>query len=183
MDPLPLLYGAVFGAWLVLTVFWQFDGCRTKSRLLRRANVLRLLPIWTFFAPRPGMSDTHILYRDRRSDGDVSRWEEIPLIEERRLRHCLWNPRKRLDKLAVDGLSDVKSIKIAADREGLADELVQQQVKLSKGYLHLLNIALTHRSSTTAPIARQFVVVEANQSAGVRETIPLFVSPFHRLES
>jgi hypothetical protein len=175
------LYAAVFGVWLALTVLWQFETLRDRSTLLRRVNVLRMLPVWTFFAPRPGMSDTHILHRDRLADGSVTPWAQLPLIDERRWYHWLWNPRKRLDKLAVDAVSDVKSFKLAAERSGIDAQLVQQQVKLSKGYLLLLNIAASQARAAADSTARQFVIAEANHIGGRRAVTPLFVSPFHKL--
>src|SRR5687767_4265223 len=102
-----LAYMSFFSLWLALTILWQFERCREKSKLLRRVNVFHLLPIWTFFSPKPGMSDTHILYRDKVPGNKMTEWMEVGLAEERRSCHWLWNPRKRLDKLAVDAVSEV----------------------------------------------------------------------------
>jgi hypothetical protein len=181
-DFVEYLYAGAFGTWLALTVLWQFEPLRDRSLLLRRVNVLRMLPIWTFFAPRPGMSDTLILHRDRLADGSVTPWAQLSLIEERRWYHWLWNPRKRLDKLAVDAVSDVKAFKLLAERSGIDEELARQQVKLSKGYLLLLNIAACQSRVSTNSTARQFVIVEATHVGGQRALTPLFVSPFHQLQ-
>lgn len=173
------LYAVVYGLWLVLTVFWQFDYCRDRVRLLRRVNALHILPIWTFFAPRPGMSDTHVVYRDKLGDGTVTEWKEIDLVEARRNFHWLWNPRKRLDKVAVDALSDIKMVKNRGEDAGIETETLQQQIKLSKGYLLLMNIAFSHPPIREESRWRQFVVVEASHSTGDRSIQPIFFSPFH----
>lgn len=168
----------LFGLWFILTILWQIERWRERSRLLRMTSILHVLPIWTFFAPRPGMSDMHVLYRDKTATG-TSPWREVELGEERTVLHWLWNPRKRLDKLAVDAVSEVKSIKIRADEVGLDDLTIQQQVKLSKGYLILLNMVFKHAKLDPSSRARQLAVVEGNQAEGERTLSPIFFSPFH----
>lgn len=174
-----VIYYVTFAAWLLLTVLWQFDQLRERSRLLRRVNALHILPIWTFFAPRPGMSDTHILYRDKIPGEAPTEWREVTLVEERRPIHWLWNPIKRLDKVAVDALSDIKMTKNKGDEAGIDEETLQQHVKLSKGYLILMNIVFSNPRITERSCARQFAVLEANLSTGERTMSPIFVSPFH----
>ena len=175
------VYIALFTLWLALTFLWQFERCREKIELLRRLNALHILPIWTFFAPKPGMSDTHILYRDKALPGaSVTGWVEVGLAEERRPFHWLWNPRKRLDKLAVDAVSEVKTIKNRGDSDGADDATIQHQVKLSKGYLILLNLVFAHSKLRPQSTSRQFAVVEASHFGGERTIIPIFFSPFHR---
>lgn len=178
-DLAPTLYLGAFGCWLLLTVFWQFDYCRKRSKVLRAVNKLHILPIWTFFAPRPGMSDTHILYRDKLQGGDVTGWEEVTLVEERSSLHWLWNPRKRMDKVAVDALSEVKSIKNAGMEQEVDDELLEHQIKLSKGYLLLMNMVFARPKIADASSARQFSVVDATHATGERAVVPIFFSPFH----
>jgi hypothetical protein len=172
-------YIALFSAWLVLTVFWQFEYCREHSRFLRTMSVLHVLPIWTFFAPRPGMSDTHILYRDKGRDDTITDWQEVTLAEQRRIIHFLWNPRKRMDKLAVDAVAEVKSIKNRAVADGIEEDILQHQIKLSKGYLILLNIVFAETRVRTESTWRQFVVVDATHLGGERSISPIFFSPFH----
>lgn len=174
-------YITLFAAWFVCSVLWQFEPLREK-RFLRRANLLRGLPIWTFFAPRPGMWDTHILYRDRLADGRTTPWAEVNLGEARRPFHWLFNPRKRLDKLAVDAVSDVKTVKILGERLGTEEEILQQQVKLCKGYLLLMNIIFAQVRTASDSTSRQFAVVESSMAEGERTLRPLFFSPFHRFE-
>ncbi len=176
---LTVIYGVIFGAWFLLTILWQVDPIRKRSPLLRVFSAFHVLPIWTFFAPRPGMSDTHVLYRDKTLDGDVGPWGEVDLGEERKRTHWLWNPRKRLDKMAVDALSEVKTIKNAGVEADTDEETIQHQVKLSKGYLVLMNIVFSRAKATRASVRRQFAVVDATHSADGRTVLPIFFSPFH----
>lgn len=177
-----ILYKFFFGAWLLLTIFWQFDYFRKKSSFFRKINTFNTLPIWTFFAPNPGMYDTHILYRDKKTDGALTDWQEVSLLEERKFYHFIWNPKKRKTKLAVDAISEIKSIKILGDKDSLDDSLVSQQVKFSKGYLLLMNLVFQYPKISDDSTSRQFIVLDASHLGGKRNLMPFFYSPFHKFE-
>src|SRR3954470_12564692 len=98
------------GGWFVVAVLNQFRF-RWFDRV-RRRDRLYLLPAWTFFAPNPGRSDYHLVYRDRRRDGSLTDWREVPLGAPRRPYSCVWNPRKRARK----ALSDIVGIVVSAIR-------------------------------------------------------------------
>jgi hypothetical protein len=104
------IYIIFFSVWFVFSVFWQFERFR-NSNVLRFFNKLNILPIWTFFAPRPGITDLHLLFRDRKADNSCSDWTEIDVFEKRETYHFLWNPLKRNNKLIVDALSQLKTLK------------------------------------------------------------------------
>jgi hypothetical protein len=174
------VYLVFFGLWIVFTIVWQFAVHRRKSWFLRRINTFNILPTWTFFAPTPGIYDTHILYRDKSKDGEITGWQEVNLFEQRRPFHCLWNPLKRQAKLAVDAISELKSVKMNAVREGIDEETLMNQVKFSKGYLILLNIVFGYPKHTEVSVSRQFVVLDASHIGGQRNLVPIFQSSFHR---
>ncbi len=127
------------------------------------------------------MYDTHILIREKSQDGTISDWEEIPVCEPRRLLHSVWNPTKRKNKLVVDAISQVKSIKNAGELNKIPEDVVQNQIRFSKGYLTLLNIVVQKKNLFPNSTARQFAVFDATHISGTRNLIPLFVSPFHLL--
>lgn len=174
-------YMLVFGLWFLFSITWQFERCRERSRLLRRINFLNLLPIWTFFAPNPGIYDTHVVFRDKLADGSLTMWQEVPLLEIRRPFHCIWNPLKRRSKLVADALAEIRSVKRNAVRNDVDDEVLMNQVKFSKGYLILLNIACGHEKLADSSVSRQFVILDATHLGGRRNLIPLFHSAFHQL--
>lgn len=70
-------------------------------RWLKRHDTFALIPIWTFFAPNPGTSDTRILWRERLFDGTISPWHEIA-PPTGGLRRAFWNPDKRVRKAITD---------------------------------------------------------------------------------
>jgi hypothetical protein len=86
---------------------------------------------------------------------------------------------KRRNKLVVDAISEVKSIKNDAEKNTTDLDIVQNQIKFSKGYLILLNIVSKEPKPNESSVARQFLVSDATHISGERNLIPLFVSPFH----
>ena len=174
-----VVYTILFGGWLLLTALWQLDYFRENFKFLRLINTFHILPIWTFFAPRPGMSDTHVLFRDKLPEGTFTHWEEIDLIQARKPFHMFWNPMKRLDKVAVDAISDIKTIKNRGEKGEVEPDILQHQIKLSKGYLLLMNIAFSHPRIDEKSRWRQFVIVEGSHISGMRSITPIFFSPFH----
>ena len=81
--------------WLVLTVANQFEYARAKLGPILAHDVLGLIPVWTFFAPRPGTSDYRIFFRGKNARGESVPWAELELSEARKPWHFLWNPHKR----------------------------------------------------------------------------------------
>lgn len=175
------LYIIFFSIWFLATILWQFEHVRKRSMFLHRMNIFSIFPIWTFFAPNPGITDTHLLYRDKLEGGDITDWEEISAFEKRKFYHFLWNPYKRKSKLVVDALSEVKVIKNNGESKEIENNVLQNQIKFSKGYLILLNMVVRNPKIKTTSTSRQFIVVDAYHVAGQREITPLFSSPFHTL--
>lgn len=94
-------------AWLLGTALAQLPG--TIGMLPRRLDPLGLIPAWTFFAPRPGISDPVIVGRNRLSDSSYSSWVVLWREPEQPLR-CLWRPQKRISKLVSDCGSSLRQM-------------------------------------------------------------------------
>jgi hypothetical protein len=176
-----IVYIVLFSCWYVCCILWQFEPIRKRLTGFRTINSFGLLPIWTFFAPLPGMSDTHMLYRDKLTDGSLTDWQEIHAFEKRKFYHFIWNPFKRNSKLIVDALSEVKKIKNNSDKVEMDEKAEQNFIKLSQGYLVLLNLAVKNSKVTDASRARQFVVLDSYWISEKREVTPIFISPFHTI--
>ncbi len=173
--------GFFFSTWFVFTIIWQFDPFRKKPSIVRLFNTFNILPIWTFFAPRPGMSDTHLLYRDKDGSGELSEWKEIPVFEQRKFFHFIWNPLKRNNKLIVDALSQVKSYKMIQEEKSVDEEVFQQHLTISKGYLVILSLVVSFPKCKADSVARQFIIADTTFLGGKRDFKPLLSSPYHQL--
>jgi hypothetical protein len=114
-------------------------------------NVFGLIPTWTFFAPNPGMTDYHLLYRDRLADGSFDNWRQVELKgSENGCRLALWNPTKRKHK----ALSDTVSALIGLSKHRASDALI-----VTVPYVLILNF-VTSRPHSLGTTATQFMVLE-----------------------
>jgi hypothetical protein len=157
----------------VLTVPYQLTRWRERhyrlSALICAADVLGLLPRWTFFAPHPATRDYHLLCREFNA-GRWQSWVEIPLITGLRyLSHVFWNPEKREKKAFVDSINQLSRL---AERAGPS-----LSVQLSGPYLALLRLVTAHamRSSEFVQFA-----IGTTQRSGTDLSF-LFVSESHAL--
>jgi len=172
---------ALFLIWFLLSAAWQFRTVREHRATPPVFGAFRLLPIFTFFAPIPGMADYHIAYRDRDGQGTVSSWREAPIIRGRRVFDFAWNPRKRIHKLVADSLNEIKQLRNGMAPGETDPDLVSAQMRLTDGYLALHNFVLTAPPVIEKARARQFMLAEALHITGERQVVPVFRSPFHTL--
>jgi hypothetical protein len=158
--------------WGVATIVNQFHSWR--PRWLNVVNIFGLIPVWTFFAPNPGMTDYYLLYRDRLPDGSLDNWKKIELKgSENGFRHMLWNPTKRKQK----ALSDVLSSLIEFVKHGGNDAVV-----VSVPYILILNFVTSH-PHTLGTDGTQFMVLEHGGFANEPERSQvLMMSGIHRLQ-
>ncbi|QEM43557.1 hypothetical protein [Mycolicibacterium grossiae] len=152
----------VFTCWTVLTVLNQVDNQRINDAI-HRHDPLNLIPKWTFFAPRPGRSDYHLLYREVTPKIGVSGWTEVPIVSRRQLSHGLWNPGRRRAKVVIDSVNSLahQLERLQASRPDTPEYELSEHLLISIPYLVLLNIVLN--ASEQAPEAdafRQFVIAE-----------------------
>jgi hypothetical protein len=126
------------------------------------------------------MYDTHLLFRDKKKNGEIGEWIEIEIVQYRKFYHFIWNPLKRKNKLVIDAISEVKSIKNNGDERKVDDFILTNQIKFSKGYLLLLNLIFTSKKLNRDAVSRQFIVLDSVNIGGDRNLIPLFFSPFHK---
>jgi hypothetical protein len=163
---------AVYAAWLAATIAHQFHShC---PGWVKRLNVAGLLPIWTFFAPHPGMTDYYLLYRDRLPDGMLDNWRGIELKgRENGGRLAIWNPTKRKHKALTDLVSAIAQFVV---RHGEA------RVIATVPYILILNYVSSQPHSLGSE-ATQFLILESSgYSRDLGDTRVLMLSQFHRPE-
>jgi hypothetical protein len=143
---------AFFGLWLVATLIKQ---ARTPwAHVVQRHDRLSIVPQWTFFAPNPGRSDLHILYRDRRADGCYTAWTEMNTTSARSPWSWLWNPRKRVRKAISDAVGALASI---------PQSEVGPEIMVSRAYLMLLSTVCSAERPVDARY-REFVIAATDRT-------------------
>lgn len=125
---------AVFGIWLAATVL-SSDPWRKFERVRRLDKTGMIIPEWRFFAPRPGMHDTHLLVRDELPNGDLTPWREVIGIEDRKWHHFIWFPGRRTEKVIGDVASEFRMMEPQLRER-------HEVVQTSLAYLTLLNYVI-----------------------------------------
>ncbi len=159
----------ILAAWFLISALAQLKWAPTKW--LKAHDHFSLIPNWSFFAPRPGTSDYHLVFRDTDSNGAAGQWREIPLADKRTLWGAVWNPQKRRTKT----LSDVvRGLVILSQDRTLRD------YSLTLPYLAILNyISSIPRSGPS--VQTQFMILKSEGFYSERDPQFLFLSKEHRL--
>lgn len=160
---------AILAAWLLVSALAQLDA--PLVRPLKARDVLSLIPRWSFFAPRPGTSDYHLLFRDHAPDGSRAEWSEIPLADRRTLWGALWNPEKRNRKALSDAVRALTQ---------LARESPPGALQLTVPYLATLNYVSALRRARPAG-RTEFMILRTEGFLSDADPQFVFLSRVHRL--
>jgi hypothetical protein len=159
----------ILTAWFLISALSQLKIPRISR--LKTHDIFSLIPNWTFFAPRPGTSDYHLLFRDVNCEGESCKWQEIPLAERRTLWGALWNPQKRKTKTLSDIVRGL--VTIAQDRS-------IKDYSLTLPYLVILNyISFLPRSLPCKET--QFMILKSDGFFSEHEPQFLFLSNQHQV--
>jgi hypothetical protein len=167
------LIGAFYIGWLLLTCANQ--PVFKTHKLINRQDLFRLVPVWTFFAPNPGVSDFNLLSRVKLDDGTITTFEEIPLRSKKELRTALFNPERRLQKALND---HARTILAQIDTE--ITEENRENIKLTFSYISVLNYCAKLPLAPHA-CAVQFIILESFGYRELMEPRLILNSDFHRL--
>ncbi len=161
----------LFSLWFLCTIIVQFKESKLTEKI-KNYDTFSLLPLWTFFAPNPGVNDYHLLYRDENKNGERTSWEEIEINENRKLLTCLWNPSKRSKKV----LSDVIQNIIPMIREF---EEKPQIMMFTMPYLLILNAILKEPCMDKQSCKKQFLLSATDGYENSGEPKLILISEFH----
>jgi hypothetical protein len=163
---------AIFALWLVGTLVHQLDYPWAKG--ITGHDLFRLLPRWTFFAPNPGTSDYHLVFRERNGAGDVSPFLELPMHARGRWAFAI-NPDKRVKKALMD-------FSIMLNQHCASDDYDENNIRLTFSYLGILNL-LSRIPLDPATNSIQFGVLVSDGFTEVAEPRLLLCSEFHDVRS
>jgi hypothetical protein len=166
-----LVVGALAVLFLVSVAQQVFSGRWIKK--IKDRDVMALIPIWSFFAPNPGRTDYHLLFRDQLVTGEWCPWHEISQGPRTSLR-SVWNPGKRRAKGLTDHISSLMRSLNGVELEPIV-------MVLHPSYLTLLRW-VTIQGSDPRSHSRQFLVAQTS-GFGAESTEPeiLFISLAHPL--
>ena len=161
----------ILAGWFLITVLSQLN-VKVVARL-KVHDTFSLIPNWCFFAPRPGTSDYHLLFRDSDPSGEWSSWQEIPLASRRTLWGAIWNPEKRKTKVLSDVVRGL--VRLAQDQNF-------KYFALTLPYLSILNYVSSIRRSTPC-VQTQFMILKSEGFFSHEDPQFLFMSEMHNLAS
>jgi hypothetical protein len=159
------LLAVLFGFWIVLTVL-QHTSPELAKRIAH-ADIFGLVPIWTFFAPKPGTIDWLLLYRLELEDMSFSAWS--PVRYSVRLGHyprMFINPYKKINKATADLVGAFEQERRVANGRNML---------LSVPYLVWLNVV--QRSTCVGFDRVQFCIV--GHRANDEDSFHLIISDVH----
>lgn len=123
------------------------------ARRLKRLDVIGFIPRWTFFAPEPGRTDYHLVYRDLSDDlQSGGPWIELIPVGARPWHAALWNPTRRARKAVIDLTQMMCQLSL--------DTSQSAAVAVSLPYLAVLNYVM-HEPAGTRPF-REFAIVQTS---------------------
>ena len=165
------IFSAIFGLWLLLTVI------RTLSpAFLIKAKFPRflwpLLPNWNLFAPKPGVADYYVMYRDQQGSEAAGPWQLAFEPETRKWSHGLWNPDKTQAKAVFDQVQQLAGV-ISQMKPGGEQEVMQ-----SAPYRYLLHFVRNFQGAERGA-QTQFAIVVREPARQYEAT--LIVSPYYPL--
>ena len=137
-------------SWLLLTIGNQFQG--RASRWVRSVDLFNIVPRWTFFAPQPGRTDIHLLYRGMSDAHGHGQWREAYPVTIRSWWTVIRNPEKRRRKAIVDLAN--RLVQTASDGE---DD--PGRITIGIPYLAFLNFVSGLDDGHTSLEMRQFALV------------------------
>lgn len=161
----------IFVVWFAFSIVGQIDS--KALTWLKAHDHFSLIPRWTFFAPRPGTTDYHLVYQVYCEDETLP-WREEELADARTLAGAVWNPLKRNKKALSDAVRALGRASTDLDSDRM------WQVQYSVPYLAALTF-LSGRPHPTSATHIRFMILESDGFFTEREPRMLFLSAKHRV--
>lgn len=161
----------IYGLWLLLTMV-RGIGQGTLSKLRVPRVIWALIPNWNLFAPKPGVADYYVMYRDQRGADDPGPWQAAYRPETRKWSHGIWNPNKVQAKAVFDLVQQLARVVMEME-EGGEEKLLQ-----SAPYQQLLHF-VRHLPRPEAQDQTQFAIIVAEPANKYEAT--MLVSPYYAL--
>jgi hypothetical protein len=152
-----IVIAAFLGAWFLISIPCQLTN--KFGRSIKRRDTYALIPAWTFFAPRPGISDYTFVFRDFGSTGP-GEWQEVQWCPKRNWLNSLWHPTRYRKKVIIDCINSLVLTLHEMREQRLDDEMSSSSLMLSVPYLALLNIVMKMPKPEIGIFGRQFAIVE-----------------------
>jgi hypothetical protein len=146
---------------------------------VRAHDVFGFIPRWPFFAPSPATDDFHLLYRDRLSDGRITRWCEVRPCTPPKWIGSVWNPGRRHNKALIDVTLEIAKASLILSRDTANRDTAEIQLTLP--YIATLNFVCSLPRDYCAH-ATQFLIMRSKGADEDPDHHVIFLSTMHQSE-
>lgn len=164
-----------YSLWFILTIMNQFKNAAYRKYILK-IDIFRVLPLWTFFAPNPGVSDYNLLYRIKTVDGTILPFINIVLRSNKTISNAIWNPSKRGQKALNDFVQEIRRM---VKKDGVIEEN-QHLLKITIPYIAIIHYC-SHINQNSINDSIQFTIIESFGYTDRFEPRLVFNSDFHSI--
>lgn len=162
---------AIFAIWFLASIIHQF---RFKWwHTFARFDVFNLLPRWTFFAPNPGRTDLHLVFRSL-TDSHPGPWIEVKSTRFNAWR-WVWNPTRYSNKVISDLVNNLHQIMYA-------NKNYPRAIIFSGPYISLLNIVMHQPVPDKTATHRQYAIVATQGFQEDRMIVIKYISEIHHVD-
>jgi hypothetical protein len=170
----------VLCSWFVASVLCQIPRNLKRwepsraEQWVRAHDAFGFIPRWHFFAPVPVTDDLHLLYRDRLSNGHITRWFEVHPRKAPKWVGAVWNPCRRQNKGLIDVTAEIAKASLVLEGDA-------QQIQLTLSYIAALNFVCSLPRDHVAD-ATQFLIMRSRAVDENPDHEVVFLSAMHTSE-
>lgn len=164
-----------FAVWFLATAITQFKEKKLAQKI-KSLDYFGMIPLWTFFAPNPGVNDYHLLFREEDGEKRHSEWKEIEINENRKISTCIWNPSKRGKKVLSDVIQNIIPL-IGKYKDK------PQTIIFSLPYMLILGAVMREQCLLDSSGSKQFVLTATNGYGSNADPSLILLSEFHPISS
>lgn len=169
-----VLIPSLLGVWLILTIFHQFKAL--PRSIANFFGPWAVIPTWIFFAPNPSRNDYYLFFRDKKENGETTKYHHIPITQDRKLLHSIWNPNKRCNKVLHDC---IRALDKAYNELDINNKLRdRKKLEQTLPYILLIGHALEIPKTTPENKSRQILVVQRGYTGEKNNLKPILLSDF-----
>jgi len=165
---------SLLGLFTILSILAQIPKLHT---FLARIDFTKLLPNYSFFAPKPMTCDYRLVFK-LSNEKDSNNWDEIPICGNSIIQRLFFNPEKYYVKAFIDSCHYLFKEFVALDEDK------KQYIQFSLNYINIFKIVMTElqkhevRQSHTTKV--QFAIVSSNNEGVLKIEELKFLSLIHK---
>jgi len=166
---------------VLFTIVCGVYQLHSHRSLIKKYDFLRIVPVWTFFAPTPLSHDFHLMYRDILTD-KKQKWIQIKMIKSKSLFTFIWHPERRLKKKLI-AISNLIGLEIKKYKDIHGEIPSAKDLESTFPYKMCLDIIMNEPILKSGKNFRQFMIAKTKGTHIPSKPEIFFVSVFHQIQN